>query len=74
MTPQEGLLVYHLSAQISDKKLLLIYPSTLLKDNPGLPHSCRVFLRGEIGIIEDEILSLKRKLGYASKHTLSVHT
>ena len=73
MTTQEGLLIYHLSAQINIKKFLLAYPKALLKDSPGLSLSCRVFLRGEIEKLEDEILALKRQLGYAQKHTLSVH-
>ena len=45
----------------------------LLKDNPELPLSHRVFLRGEIEKLEEEILELKRQLGCAQKHTLSVH-
>lgn len=73
MTTQEGLLVYHLSAEINIRKFLLAYPRALLKDSSGLPHSSRVFLRGEIEKLEDEILVLKRRLGYAQKHTLSVH-
>jgi hypothetical protein len=73
MTPQEGLLIYHLSAQINTKKFLIAYPTALLKNNPGLPLSHRVFLRGEIEKLEDEILVLKRQLGCAQKHTFSVH-
>ena len=73
MTTQEGLLIYHLSAQINIKKFLIAYPKALLKDNPGLPLSYRVFLRGEIEKLEGEILGLKRQLGCAQKSTFSVH-